>query len=273
MNLNNRHLVTTATRFLLSLALATTILIAKAQTPPSDSKPAEATAATDATAAHPASHDSPHFPEKIQTFYLSTGAEAHSLNDIQTAIRNMLNRARIWATPTQGTITVGGTPDEVEIARKIIAELDHPKKLYRLTYTVTDSDSGKHIGIQHFAMVIAAGEKTELKQGSRVPILTAAAGAGPSDRNASVEYLDIGLDINATVEDYGDGIRLNSKLSQSSITDEKPGTGVAEDPLIRQTTLEGTSIFALGKPLSLGSLDVPGSTRHQEIEVTAELLH
>ncbi len=43
-------------------------------------------------------------------------------------------------------------------------------------------------------------------------------------------------------------------------------------PVIRQTTLEGTSTLVQGKPLVLGSLDVPGSTRHQEVEVVSELV-
>jgi hypothetical protein len=45
-----------------------------------------------------------------------------------------------------------------------------------------------------------------------------------------------------------------------------------QDPVIRQTTLEGTSTLVLGKPLVLGSLDIPGSTRHQEVEVFSELV-
>jgi len=40
--------------------------------------------------------------------------------------------------------------------------------------------------------------------------------------------------------------------------------------VIRQATLEGTSIAKLGKPLMLGSLDIPGSTAHLDVEVTVE---
>jgi hypothetical protein len=36
--------------------------------------------------------------------------------------------------------------------------------------------------------------------------------------------------------------------------------------------LEGMSSLTVGKPVVLGSLDVPGTTRRQEIEVVTELL-
>jgi hypothetical protein len=45
-----------------------------------------------------------------------------------------------------------------------------------------------------------------------------------------------------------------------------------QDPVVRQTVLEVTSALAPGKPLLLGALDFPGSTRHQEIEIVAELV-
>jgi hypothetical protein len=58
---------------------------------------------------------------------------------------------------------------------------------------------------------------------------------------------------------------------QSSIAEDKSAADT-RDPVIRQTTLEGTSTLVQGKPLVLGSLDIPGSTRHQEVEVVSELV-
>jgi hypothetical protein len=42
--------------------------------------------------------------------------------------------------------------------------------------------------------------------------------------------------------------------------------------VIRQTKLEGMSTLAPGKPMVLGSLDIPGTTRHEEIEVVSDLV-
>jgi hypothetical protein len=46
----------------------------------------------------------------------------------------------------------------------------------------------------------------------------------------------------------------------------------AGDPIVRQSVLEGTSMLSVGKPLVLGSLDIPDSTRRLEIEAEVEPL-
>lgn len=47
------------------------------------------------------------------------------------------------------------------------------------------------------------------------------------------------------------------------MSDEKSGIGI-QDPVVRQTVLEATSDLKPGKTLLLGSLDIPGTSRHQE---------
>ena len=84
---------------------------------------------------------------------------------------------------------------------------------------------------------------------------------------SQVQYLDVGLNIEASL----DGDRLRSKVEQTGVAEEKSGIG-SQDPIVRQTTIEATSDMAPGKTLVLGSLDIPGTTRHQEIEATAELV-
>jgi len=80
-----------------------------------------------------------------------------------------------------------------------------------------------------------------------------------------VQYLDVGLNIEASL----DGDRLRSKVEQTGLAEEKSGIGT-QDPVVRQTTIEATCDIAPGKTLVIGSLDIPGTTRHQEIEATAE---
>jgi hypothetical protein len=55
------------------------------------------------------------------------------------------------------------------------------------------------------------------------------------------------------------------------VSDEKSGIGM-QDPVFHQTVLEGTATIVPGKPLVLGSLDIPGTNRHQQVEVTAEAI-
>ena len=58
-------------------------------------------------------------------------------------------------------------------------------------------------------------------------------------------------------------------MEQLGVAEQTSGVG-AQDPVIRQSSLEGTSFLALGKPLVLGSMDIPGSARHLDVEVVME---
>ena len=212
-------------------------------------------------------------PESVQTFYLSSVTQVNDANEILTTLRNMLDpRVRIFMMPSENSITMRGTPDQIALAQRLLKELDRPKKTFRLVYTVTETEGAKKIGVQHFAMVLASGARTVMKQGSRIPVATGTVDAkGVSGTQTQFTYLDVGLNIDATVDGYVDGVRLRTKVEQSSVATEMSGMGV-QDPVIRQTLLEGTSILKQGKPLVLGALDVPGSPRHMEVEVVLEVV-
>mgnify|MGYP000476360394 CR=1 FL=1 len=40
------------------------------------------------------------------------------------------------------------------------------------TYTITELDGGKRVGVQHFALALVPGGRTTLKNGSKVPVAT-----------------------------------------------------------------------------------------------------
>src|SRR5215471_5460069 len=141
-------------------------------------------------------------------------------------------------------------------------------KTYRLTYTLTETDGGKRVGTQRCAMIVVSGRKTVLKQGNRVPLVTGSVSTS-GGAQTQVQYLDVGLNIDASIEESADGIKLNTQVEQSSIAEEKSGLGT-EDPIVRQAKLEGTSILTAGKPLILGSMDIPSTARRLDIEVVME---
>lgn len=228
---------------------------AGAQTQPADSKAIETKPA----------------PEIYQTFFLTNITQISDLVDVQTDLRNTLPKAKLYYIQSQNAISMRGTPDDIQLAQKIISELDRPKKTYRLTYTITETDSGKRTGAHSVVLITALGQKTVFKQGNKVPIVTGTFDPGTTTENSQVQYQDVGLFIEASVDAYADGLRLRSKVEQSSLAEEKSGIG-PQDPVIHQAVLEGTSVLALGKQLTLGSFDLPGATRNQAIEVVAEVV-
>jgi type II secretory pathway component GspD/PulD (secretin) len=209
--------------------------------------------------------------DAYQTFYLTNLTQQNDAIDLQTDLRNLFPRARLFYVPSQDAISMRGSPEDIALAQKVVSDMDRPKKTYRLTYSIRESDAGKAIGTQKIVVVVPTGGKTVVKQGSRVPISTGSVDSNSGTPLAKVEYLDIGLNIDATLDASAEGLRLRSQVEQSSLADEKSGVGT-QDPVIRQTRLDDVSTLVPGRPAVLGALDLPDSTRHEEIEVVAELI-
>jgi type II secretory pathway component GspD/PulD (secretin) len=239
---------------LLGLLLALTVFARgdAAQTP--DAKPAE---------------QKPN-PKIYKTIYLANATDQQSMNDIVTALRTSLPRARFFPVGSQGAISVHATDDDLAVAQKIVADLDRPRKAYRLTYKITETEGGQTKEMQHFTLVVVPGSRTILKQGNRVPIAMEAA-QDKSTAHQPVQYQDVGLSILASLSGHADALVLQTKVEVSSLADPAAAGG-QRDPDIHQSVLDGESAIALGKPLVLGSLDIPGTTRHEEVEVVAELV-
>ena len=144
---------------------------------------------------------------------------------------------------------------------------------YRLTYTIVHSDGKKQLGVQHYALTLNPEDFQDatLSLGSRVPIATGATNsAGKPEQGFQFQYMDVGLTIRAHLREFASGVRVYSSVEQSTLADEPSGVG-SSDPVIRQGKLVNTATLTLGKPMMLGSLDVPGSPMHMDIEVVLEL--
>jgi type II secretory pathway component GspD/PulD (secretin) len=245
---------------LVSAAVTVTVLSAGAQSSPEagpEAKPTEAKP----TWTRPK-------PDTYETFYLVNSPRQNDLNDLQTAMRNMMPNSRIYGVPSQQAIVVFATKEDLELAKKLVADLDKKKSAYRLTYTLTESDGGKKLTSQRYSLVAISGERAVMKQGNRMPIVTGKSGGDAA--NTEVQYIDLGLNIDAMLDAAPDSLRLRSKIEQSNASDEKSGIG-AEDPVIHQSSLDSNAVLTPGKALVLGSFDVPGGSNHVEVEVIAEL--
>lgn len=107
-----------------------------------------------------------------QTLYLAQKLQFGDANDVVTDLRNMIPKAKIYYVASANAVSVRGTPEEIAFAQKVVADLDRPRKMYRLTYTITDSEAGKPPSTQHISIIALTGVKTVFKQGRRVPLVT-----------------------------------------------------------------------------------------------------
>lgn len=204
--------------------------------------------------------------EIIRTIYLHNAAGRNDLNDVQTALRSMLRRSFVYGDQSQNAIEFRGTPEDFETAQKIVADLDKPRKTYRLSYTVTSSEDGKRSGSQSFVLLARLGDSSNLNISSRLPYVIPKQSASTSVP-AEMQYFDVGLRIRATLQGSPGSLVLQSTIDQSSVTQPQPGSGI-ERPADHKTYLDETTVLTEGKPIQLGSLDVPGSHVHEQVEVS-----
>jgi general secretion pathway protein D len=62
--------------------------------------------------------------EAVQTFYLTNAWQQNDLNDVQTALRNVMPNAKVFGVAGQNAIVMRGTPDELLLAQQLVDDLD-----------------------------------------------------------------------------------------------------------------------------------------------------
>jgi general secretion pathway protein D len=65
--------------------------------------------------------------QAVQTFYMTNAWQQNDLNDVATAIRNVMPSAKAFPVQSQNAIVMRGTPDELLLAQQLIDNLDKPR--------------------------------------------------------------------------------------------------------------------------------------------------
>jgi len=137
---------------------------------------------------------------------------------------------------------------------------------YRLTYTLTEMDGNKRLGSHRYEIVLDAGwdiPPAQLRLGTKVPIETGEVQAN-SSAQTTISYIDVGLNIEASLKQFANGLQLRSHVIQSAVD---PQQSVAKQPVIRQTDFRSDILLNEGKSLTIGNVDMPGTTHVLQIEV------
>jgi general secretion pathway protein D len=88
--------------------------------------------------------------QAVQAFYLSNVSQQNDLNDIQTALRNLLPNAKLYGVPSQNAIVIRGTPDELLLSQRLIEDLDKPRPevVVDVSLIEVDRDRTRTIGLE-----------------------------------------------------------------------------------------------------------------------------
>jgi len=88
--------------------------------------------------------------QAVQTFYLANSAQQNDLNDVVTAVRNVITNAKVFAVPSQNAIVMRATPDELLLAQKLVNDLDkaRPEVVVDVAVLEVNRNKMRQIGIQ-----------------------------------------------------------------------------------------------------------------------------
>jgi hypothetical protein len=136
---------------------------------------------------------------------------------------------------------------------------------YHLTYTFTEMNGSKRIGVQHYTLSITDDNNgnADFRNDSRVPVEV-----GTGTITKSIDTLEVGLKIHARLRSSSSGLELSGSVDRTDFAD--PADSSIHRPVIRNLDLETTTLLTPDKTVMLGSLDQPGSTEHLDVSVLIE---
>ena len=105
--------------------------------------------------------------QAMQIFYLKNVSQQNDLTDIQTALRNVLPDAKLYAVQSQNAIVMRATPDELQLAKIMIAGLDQakPEVMVDITVMEVSHDKLREIGLSPpTSLTVSSGSSQTLNQ-------------------------------------------------------------------------------------------------------------
>lgn len=182
----------------------------------------------------------------VQTFYLTNAWQQNDLNDVNTALRNVLTSQnfKAYAVASQNAIVARGTPDELLLAQKIVDDLDRarPEVVVDIAVMEVSKDWERKIGLSwpQTASVAITGGTSSSSSSSSSSTTTSTTTTTPTLYTLS--------HLNST--DFS--VTLDSATANLLLTDSN--TKILQNPRIRATDAQkATMKIGSRNPIATGS--------------------
>ena len=140
---------------------------------------------------------------------------------------------------------------------------ERPLSFYKLEFVLRELQDGKLINTRNYMMTVENGDWGRTKTGSHVPVRT-----GPADQ--SVQYVDVGVNIDCRAVGRDDYASLNTTVEVSSFALPEQTSGTSGlPPVLRQARANMAAVVPVNKQTVIGVIDDANSTKRYEIAVTA----
>jgi general secretion pathway protein D len=199
--------------------------------------------------------------QAVQTFYLTNVSQQNDFTDIQTALRNMFQTAKIYGVASQDAIIMRGTPDELLLAQKLIDDLDKAKPEVVVDVAVLEVSSNwqRNIGIQ-LPQTATVGF-----QASNFNTTNTNSGSTTTDQNGNPTTTPTnnsnGLTLNSFAHLNGTNFAVSVGQAQANLLLTSSSTKILQDPRIRASDGQEASL-KIGEriPIATGSYQTGAAT-------------
>ncbi|HEY6412606.1 MAG TPA: cohesin domain-containing protein [Edaphobacter sp.] len=202
----------------------------------------------------------------VQTFYLTNASQQADANEIQTAIRNLLDPSiKINLVPSQNAIVMRATPDQLLLAQKILNDLDRakPEVVVDVAILEVSRDKMRNLGITLPQSVTVTPQASPTATSSSTTTTTG--GTTTTTSNFTLNSL---ANLNATNFAVSiTGGTLNALLSDND-------TRILQNPRVRATDGQRASLKIGQKiPIATGSYNAGVSTGIASIGVQTQFTY
>jgi general secretion pathway protein D len=187
--------------------------------------------------------------EQVGTFYLTNTVTPQDMTEIVTGLRQLLDLRRVQQVNAQNAIVIRDTPDKLDLAGKIISDIDKakPEVLIHVQVLAADRDRLHDLGI-------LPGQSATLTFNPRCSVQSSSSDCSTSTTSSSSSTSTTQITLNnlkkLSTADYS--LTLPGAAAEAVLTDNK--TKIIQDPEIRVTDGEKATL-KIGErvPVATGS--------------------
>src|ERR1700723_828439 len=187
--------------------------------------------------------------EEVKTFYISNSLTPQDLTEIVNGLRQLLDLHRLQQVNAQNAIVIRDTPDKLDLAGKIIRDIDKakPEVLLHVQVLSADRDRMRQLGI-------LPGQNVALTFNPRCSVQSASTDCSSTTTSSSTSSSPLQITLNnlkhLATADYS--LTLPGASAEAVLTDSK--TKIIQDPEIRVTDGD-KAVLKIGQrvPVATGS--------------------
>jgi general secretion pathway protein D len=190
--------------------------------------------------------------QAVQTFYLSNAWQQNDLTDVQTAIRNLLPNAKVYAVASQNAIVMRATPDELQLAEKLINDLDkaRPEVVVDIAVLEVSKNWERNLGISWPSSIGVSLQPPSSSSGSS----STSTSTSSSSSNSGLTLYDLS---HLKASDFA--VTMGAATANMLLTDTN--TKILQNPRIRATDGQ-KAVMKIGSkiPIATGSYQTGAAT-------------